>query len=108
LCERVEAEAEDALQRGESVTVVLTQLIVNLNANLSRDWIDPNKPPEHQIPEWAWKMFGLCFLLVVVAMLAEYYIVRRGTGIRRSAASTSAAGGASGGGGAKTHMMFNK
>ncbi|VDK53663.1 unnamed protein product [Anisakis simplex] len=55
----------------------------------------------HLIPSWAVQVFALCGILIIVALLVEWYIVRRKLAVKRTMSSIQLSAARS-----KTHLMF--
>ncbi|KAK6061808.1 hypothetical protein COOONC_00521, partial [Cooperia oncophora] len=58
------------------------------------------EPRDHSVPRWARHAFLICFTLVVLALIIEWYIVRRKLGVQKSGQIKISAGKS------KTHLMF--
>ena len=84
-------DANAGIKRSGSVTGALVHLLQTLDTNMTRydflrrvrrivylDACLQNKF-EQSMPSWAWRMFGACAIIIVLALLLEYFVVRRRT-----------------------------
>lgn len=97
----IQMESTNAILQGLPLHEVLTDLIRQLGNALRDFYLLRGRSREYFVPSWAWYMFGSCAILVMLALLVEWYIVRRKLVVKRSPSGIVLHVTKS-----KTHLMF--
>lgn len=94
-------ESTNSIFQGVPLPEVLADLLDQLGYAFRDYHATKGRPRRHPIPLWAWIVSGVSVSLVVVALLVEWYIVRRKLASKRSIPGLPTDAVRS-----KTHMMF--
>uniref|UniRef100_A0A915C0Q3 Uncharacterized protein n=1 Tax=Parascaris univalens TaxID=6257 RepID=A0A915C0Q3_PARUN len=97
----IQMESTNAILQGWPLHMVVADLVEQLGYALREFYALNGGTRVHLIPTWAIQVFALCAVLVIVALLVEWYIVRRKLNVNRSMSAIQLHNGKS-----KTHLMF--
>ncbi|KHN73523.1 hypothetical protein Tcan_11721 [Toxocara canis] len=97
----IQMESTNAILQGWPLHMVVADLVEQLGYALREFYALNGGVRVHLIPPWAVQVFILCAVLVVVALLVEWYIVRRKLAVKRSISGIQLNAAKS-----KTHLMF--
>uniref|UniRef100_A0A9J2PZC2 Uncharacterized protein n=1 Tax=Ascaris lumbricoides TaxID=6252 RepID=A0A9J2PZC2_ASCLU len=89
------------IHTGWPLHMVVADLVEQLGYALREFYALNGGTRVHLIPTWAVQVFALCAVLVIVALLVEWYIVRRKLAVNRSMSAVQLHAGKS-----KTHLML--
>ncbi|KJH40772.1 hypothetical protein DICVIV_13261 [Dictyocaulus viviparus] len=96
----IASEANNALVQGWPLQRVIEHLVDDIGHALWELHEFEGDPRTHSVPRWARNAFAICFALVALALITEWYVVRRKLGVQKSGQIKIAAGKS------KTHLMF--
>ncbi|VDM52470.1 unnamed protein product [Angiostrongylus costaricensis] len=96
----IASEANNALAQGWPLQETIEDIVDDIGYALRELYVLNGETRDHSVPKWARYAFAICFILVVVALMVEWYIVRRKLGVQKSGQIKISAGKS------KTHLMF--
>jgi len=97
----IQLETENAILQGLPLHLIIADLIDQVGHALHEWRAMGGAQRLHIIPAWAWQLAAVCFGLVCLAIMVEWYIVRRKLAVKRSPSGIVLTAGRS-----KTHLMF--
>ncbi|CAJ0959201.1 unnamed protein product, partial [Mesorhabditis belari] len=97
----MEGEIYNSLVQNWELPRVMYHLVDDVGFHIREFAVLNGEFREHSVPQWARNVFLLCALLVIFALVTEWYIVRRKLAIKKSASGIKISVGKS-----KTHLMF--
>ncbi|ETN69050.1 hypothetical protein NECAME_01160 [Necator americanus] len=96
----IASEANNALVQGWPLQKAIEDMVDDIGHALRELHELKGEPRDHSVPRWARHAFLICFALVILALMVEWYIVRRKLGVQKSGQIKISAGKS------KTHLMF--
>lgn len=96
----IASEANNALIQGWPLQKAVEDMVDDIGHALKELHDLKGEARDHSVPRWARHAFLICFVLVVIALMVEWYIVRRKLGVQKSGQIKIATGKS------KTHLMF--
>ncbi|CAI4228599.1 unnamed protein product [Auanema sp. JU1783] len=97
----IQSEATNALVQGWPLQTMIENLVDDVGYAVKEIHELNGEIRDHSVPRWARHVFLLCFILVVLALVIEWYIVRRKLGVQKSGSGIKITSVKS-----KTHLMF--
>ncbi|VDN51798.1 unnamed protein product [Dracunculus medinensis] len=98
----IQLESTNGILQGWPLHIVIADLIDQLGYALRDFYALKGGIRVHLIPKWAIYVFIICGILIVTALIIEWYIVRRKLAVKRSISAIQLQAIKS-----KTHMIFN-